>query len=187
MFSDIPCLLKRIFTTTEHGFTLIELIVVMVLISTVTAFALPKISSSLFTNQLRSTARQFIGLVAEAGQQARAQRVPVDLRFDRKDHVFTTAPAGNGPDDGKVRTYPAVQLPESVQVVDVATVSEGKKNQGELVIRFSSRGYVDKTAVHFRDDDGEELSVILSPFLGVTRVLEGYVSLEEDRFSPVDN
>lgn len=159
----------------------------MVLISTMTAFALPKISSSLFTNQLRATARQFIGLVAEAGQQARARRISVDLRFDRKEHAFTTAPVGNGPNDGKVREYPAAQVPESVQVVDVATVNGGKMNQGELMIRFSSRGYVDKTAVHFRDDGGEELTVILSPFLGVTRVLEGYVSLEEDRFSPVDN
>ena len=37
----------------NHGFTLIELIVVMVLISTMTAFALPKLRSSLFSNQLR--------------------------------------------------------------------------------------------------------------------------------------
>ncbi len=179
--------MKRYFNTHEHGFTLIELIVVMVLISTVTAFTLPKIRSSLFTNQLRATARQFIGLVAEAGQQSRAQRIPVDLRFDSKDHTFTTAPAGNGQDNGKVSAYPFVRVPESVQVVDVSTVSGGKKNQGELVIRFSNRGYVDKTAVHLRDDDGDELTVILSPFLGVTRVLEGYVSLDDDRFSPVDN
>lgn len=181
------CLLQHGWKTSEHGFTLIELIVVMVLISTVTAFTLPKIRSSLFTNQLTATARQFIGLVAEVGQQARVQRIPVELRFDRKEHAFTTSSAGKNSGDGKVSASSAVRVPESVEVVDVATAGNGRKNQGDLVIQFSSRGYVDKTAVHLRDDDGEELTVILSPFLGVTRVLEGYVSLEEDRFSAVDN
>jgi general secretion pathway protein H len=51
------------------------------------------------------------------------------------------------------------------------------------VIRFSSRGYTDKTVVHFRDDNGDELSVMISPFLSATRVLEGYVSLEDDRIT----
>ena len=164
----------------EDGFTLIELIVVMVLISTVTAFAIPKLRSSLFTDQLRATARQFIGLVAETGQEARSSRSAVELRFDREQHLFTAAPAAGGIADAPLERYAKLRLAESVQVVDITSAHGGKKTVGELVIRFSARGYVDKTVVHLRDDSGDELSVILSPFLGVTRVLEGYVSLEDD-------
>jgi general secretion pathway protein H len=169
--------------TSPAGFTLVELIVVMVLISMMTAFAIPKIRSSLFTDQLRATARQFIGLVAETGQEARSKRTRVELRFDRKQHLFTTAPATGIMKDDIVKQYPKVRVSESVQVVDITSVHGGKKALGELVIHFSPRGYVDKTVVHLRDDSGDELSVILSPFLGVTRVLEGYVSLDDDRFS----
>ena len=165
------------------GFTLVELIVVMVLITMMTAFAIPKIRSSLFTNQLRATARRFIGLVAETGQEARSKRTGVEMRFDREQHLFTTAPAAGITKDDAVNRYPKVQVSESVQVVDISSVHGGKKTLGELVIPFSSRGYVDKTVVHLRDDSGDELSVILSPFLGVTRVLEGYVSLDDDRFT----
>ena len=152
---------------------------VMALMTTMTAFAVPKIRSSLFTNQLRSTARQFIGLIAETGQQARSQRVPVVLRYDRKNHLFTTSPESSIARD-KTKSYSSVHVGDSVQVVDVATAHAGKKDIGNLAIRFSSRGYVDKTVVHFRDDNGDEMSIILSPFLGVTRVLEGYVTLDED-------
>ncbi len=165
------------------GFTLVELIVVMVLITMMTAFAIPKIRSSLFTDQLRATARQFIGLVTEAGQEARLRKIKVELRFDREQRLFTTAPAVGISADKTVRRYPKVLVPESVQVMDISSVHGGKKALGELVIRFSPRGYVDKTVVHFRDTGGDELSVILSPFLGVTRVLEGYVSLDDDRFT----
>ncbi len=179
--------MNRISAVSDQGFTLIELIVVMVLIATMTAFAIPKIRSSLFTDQLKATARQFIGLVAEAGQDARSRRTAQELRFDRELRQFTMAPAVEAAPDDAVRRYASVQVPDSVQVVDVTTAHGGRKSLGDLVIRFSPRGYVDKTVVHLRDDSGDELSVMLSPFLGVTRVLEGYVALEDDRVVLTDN
>ena len=167
----------------EQGFTLIEMVVVMALISILTAFALPKIRSSLFTDELRGTARRFIGLVAETGQEARSKRSPLLLRFDREQHRFTTSSATTIFENNEAEQSTGMKVPESVEIIDVATAHGGTKNSGELAIRFSPRGYVDKTVVHFRDDDGEELSVIISPFLGVTRVLEGYIALDDDRYS----
>ena len=179
--------LKKVSGVPDQGFTLIELIVVMVLITMMTAFAIPKIRSSLFTDELRATARRFIGLVAETSQEARSKRTEVRLRFDRRQHQFTTAPVADTTSHDTVMRYPKVPVPESIQVVDVTSVHGGKKDLGELEISFSSRGYVDKTVVHLRDDSGDELSVILSPFLGVTRVLEGYVSLDDDRVTSAGN
>jgi general secretion pathway protein H len=169
----------------KQGFTLIELVVVMVLIALTTAFAIPKIRSSLFTNELRSTARRFIGLVAETGQQARSKRVAVDLRFDREQHRFTIAPVTGITEHDTEQVYPEVRVADSVQVVDIASAHAAKNpaGLGKMVIRFNAMGYVDKTVVHLRDDDGDELSIIVSPFLGVTRVVEGYVSLDDDRFT----
>jgi general secretion pathway protein H len=180
------CLLKFSTASNNHGFTLIELIVVMALITTMTAFAIPKIRSSLFTNQLRATARQFIGLVAEVGQQARAKRSAVVLRYDQQERIFTTTPESKIVRD-TTKGYSSIRVGDGVEVVDVATAHGGKKDLGMLAIRFNDHGYVDKTVVHFRDEDGEQLSIILSPFLGVTRVLEGYVTLDEDRFSAAGN
>ena len=166
-----------------RGFTLIELMVVMVLISTLTAFALPKISSTLFADQLKSTARRFIGIVAEAGSEARAKRTRVTLRYDPAAHVFTTAPVAGTARDKQAHRYPRVKVPDSVQVVDISTAHGGDESVGQLYIAFSPLGYVDKTIVHLRNDDGDELSIALSPFLGVTRILEGHVTLEEDRYT----
>ena len=74
-----------------------------------------------------------------------------------------------------------VVLPESVRVVDVASVSAGKKNAGTATIRFSTKGYVDKTLIHLRDDDGRDMTLILSPFLAVTRVVDSYVDIDDDK------
>ena len=164
---------------TDQGFTLIELIVVMVLISMMTAFALPKIRSSLFTNQLRATTRRFVGLVAETAQEARSKRIELQLVFAPELHQFTTSPVSEISEDLEQQKFTGISVPESVQVMDVTSVHGGKKSGGAMVIRFSPRGYVDKTVIHFRDEDAE-LSVFLSPFLGLSRVVEGYVPLDED-------
>lgn len=167
----------------NDGFTLIELIVVMVLICTMTAFALPKLRSSLFSNQLRKTARTFIGFVAQVGQTARSKRTAVQVRYDRADHVLTTAPltASHFGDTGAVNAL-EMKISDGVEIVDIISSHGGEKKHGDVALVFNARGYIDKTAVHLRDHAGNELSVLLSPFLGVTRVMEGYVTLEDEQF-----
>lgn len=165
----------------ERGFTLIELIVVMVLISLTAAFAMPQISSALFGNELNTAVRRFAGLTAEVGQEARLRRTAMTLRFDRSQGLFTAAPVGNGSGEegGSEKTSSALRLDESVQVADITSAHGGASE--DMTILFDAHGYVDKTAVHFRHEDGEERTVLLSPFLGVTRILDGRVALDEDR------
>ncbi|CAK8716126.1 hypothetical protein KKHLCK_05245 [Candidatus Electrothrix laxa] len=174
--------------TDQKGFTLIELIIVMVLISLTASFALPKIQAGLYTNELRSTAQRFVGLVTEAGQQARAKHVPFSLRFDTEANAFFAKPATSGPrtEEGEMdNTYLEAKLEESVILSGIETQS----NQGstdtddDTGIRFTTKGYTEKAAIHFEGDNGDQVSVILSPFLGVARILEGRVSLEDDRMT----
>ncbi|MCW5205816.1 prepilin-type N-terminal cleavage/methylation domain-containing protein [Desulfobulbus sp. F5] len=161
----------------DQGFTLIELIVVMVLISLTASFAIPQIRSTLFTNELTSAVRRFVGLVAETGQEARLKRSAVVLHYDDSQRLFTVAPAEEN--DANEKKYQEVRLADSVQVTSI--VAAHSESSTDLNIRFDSRGYVDKTAVHFRHENGDELTVLLSPFLGVTRILDGHVSLDDDR------
>ncbi|MCI5223400.1 MAG: prepilin-type N-terminal cleavage/methylation domain-containing protein, partial [Candidatus Electrothrix sp. AR4] len=62
-----------------QGFTLMELVVVLVLVSLTVTFAIPKIRSTLYTDELKAAARRLIGLVAEVGQEARLKNVPFEL------------------------------------------------------------------------------------------------------------
>lgn len=162
----------------ERGFTLLELIVVMVLISLSAAFVLPQIHSALFGGELRTAVRRFVGLVAETGQEARLRRTAFVLDYDRSQQLFTVTPADEeGADEN--RTRQTLRLGSSVQVTEIAAAHS--PDRADLSIRFDQRGYADKTAVHFRHDNGDELTVMLSPFLGLTTILDGHVSLDEDR------
>uniref|UniRef100_UPI004057243B pilus assembly FimT family protein n=1 Tax=Candidatus Electronema sp. TaxID=2698783 RepID=UPI004057243B len=162
----------------KRGFTLLELIVVMVLISLSAAFVLPQIHSALSGGELRTAVRRFVGLIAETGQEARLRRTAFVLDYDRSQQLFTAAPAGEE-EAGEGRTRQTLRLGSSVQVTDIAAAHS--PDRADLSIRFDERGYVDKTAVHFRHDSGDELTVLLSPFLGLSKILDGHVSLDEDR------
>lgn len=162
-----------------NGFTLMELVVVMVLLSLLTVFAVPRIRSSLFTDQLKNTARRLIALVNETGQAARSEHQPYLLIFDSGSQVFHVR-ADTRKKDNPQQTIRDVHVPAGIRIVDFVSVHGGKRDSGELTLWFSKNGYVDKTLIHFQDDAGRELTLALSPFLGVSRLYDSYRTLEQD-------
>jgi len=160
----------------KSGFTLIELIVVMVLLSVMTSFAVPAIRTALYSDELKVTARQLIGLINETGQAARSNQQEYYLIFDSELQAFS-AQSSKKKDD--IPTLTVVHVPDGVRVVDFTSVHGGEL-VNDLRLRFSKKGYVDKTLIHLSHEDGRVLTLVLSPFLGVSRLYDSYRTLEDD-------
>jgi general secretion pathway protein H len=170
-------------SSANGGFTLLELMVVMVLISLMTAIAMPGLRSTLFSDQLKSSTRKILGLVSEASQEAVRRQSGYSLQFNL-DQNSVSASQGQSEEksDGQqAEKEKESALPDSVRVVDIISVHGGIQSEGKAVIRFSGKGYVDKTLIHLRADDGRDMTIMLSPFLGVTRVFDSYIDLEDDK------
>lgn len=169
----------------EKGFTMIELLVVMVLISLVTAFTIPSIRTSLFSDQLKATARRLVGLVVEVSQDAVGSQSEYLLNFDLENNlVWATRGATRSESSDTDATGVAgkkLEVPESVRIVDITSFHGGKESQGTSTLYFSKKGYIDKTAIHLRDDGGRDMTIILSPFMGAARIFDSYVDLEDER------
>ncbi len=164
------------------GFTLIELMIVMVIISVITAFSIPNLRSSLFSDQLKTTARRLIGLVAEASQEAVRKQAVHTLSFElTQNRIWLSSEKSKSDEESGSARKSALTVPESVRIVDISSVHGGKQSLGVNELRFSKQGYVDKTLIHLRADDGREMTVMLSPFLAVTRVYDSYVGLDDDK------
>ena len=178
-----PCPVQVDGQSVSHsGFTLMELIVVMVLLSLLAAFAVPRIRTSLFTDQLKASSRRLIGLINETGQEARRSHHGWLLEYDPANRGFSARPdIGQAPDDDRVHGIRPVILPVDVRLVDIATATGGIMNEGKLRLRFSARGYVDKTLIHLADDSGRNLTLALSPFLGTIRLYDSYLDMEQER------
>ncbi len=174
-------------SSAPRGFPLIELLVVMVIIGIATAFVMPRLGSTLFSDQLKATARHLVGLVSEASQEAVRKQSVILLRIDMEhNRAWLVETAGkrkageeNGGDDG--REGQRLSVPDSVKIVDVSSLYGGKRSRGITDISFSKMGYVDKTFIHLHDNDGRSMTIMLSPFVGTIRVADSYVGLSDEK------
>ncbi|MCI5116412.1 MAG: prepilin-type N-terminal cleavage/methylation domain-containing protein [Candidatus Electrothrix sp. LOE1_4_5] len=168
-----------------QGFTLLELIIVMVLISLTASFAVPKIRSSFYRDELSAAAQSFVSLVTETAQKARAENTPFILRFQPDTKTFVALPVTTIPktrEEEQDKEYLRITLDDSISFTG-GEEQEDEDDQEMNEIRFTSRGYTKKAVVYFENESGDQCSVILSPFLGVARILDDHVSLADDQIT----
>ena len=163
------------------GFTLVELLLVMVIMVMMTAFAVPTLRTNLFSDQLKSSARRLIGLISEASQEAVTSQSEYQLHFDLEHNQvrLESRAAGEAEDDGGAAASRQLSLPQSVRIVDISSAYGGKRSMGKTALRFNTKGYVDRTLIHLRAEDGRDMTIMLSPFLGVTRIYDSYIDIDD--------
>jgi prepilin-type N-terminal cleavage/methylation domain-containing protein len=168
-----------IFKKASHhtrGYTLIELIVVIVLLGLMFGITVPKFRQALLNDSIDTTALRFVGLVQNLRERAISGQVSYILHFDiRENRIWASASTASDEEkeDARERVY---ELPADVRIQDVWSWSSGKfYNEG--VIRFSRKGYIEQSMIHLKSEDGREMSLELTPFLGSVKIHEGYIDI----------
>jgi len=147
-----------------------------------TGLVVPNIRNFLFDDPLKSSARKLTGIINETALMARADQSGLLLLFDRDSKVVAVKRADNLLSGEQSRhSNLEIKLADSVQVVDIDAVHGKNTDDGKMVIPFSSHGFVDKTVIHLRDESGESLTLVLSPFLSVVRIFEGTLTLDDEQ------
>jgi len=165
----------------DRGFTLIELIVVMALVALIASFAVPQIGNFLYADQLKMTVRKLVGLVHRSARMAQQHQVPFVLTYHPGERLFVVEPEKQPPSGGSeiaVTQKDRLRLADTVEVRDVWSWFGGMYTGNGMTIRFNKNGYVEPTIMHLRKEDGQEMSVILTPFLGKVKIVDGYASPE---------
>ena len=160
----------------SSGFTLLELIIVLSIISLVLFFSVPVFKNiQIFSNSNNEAGRIFL-LVAklkkESVQENKNMFMHIDLLEQR---IWVTKEMTEGEKSGFVLSQ--------IRVLDVV-FSEGMKldrneYHSEYQVKFSSKGYSDMVLIHFRDDDGNDSTIIIEPFLLKPKFEDQYVSFED--------
>jgi prepilin-type N-terminal cleavage/methylation domain-containing protein len=166
----------------NRAFTLLELIVVMVLIALTISFAVPQISNFLYTDQLKVAARKLVGLIGESSQLAQRRQMPYLLKYIDRERRFVVEPEQKEEDNKDIKKERELRLAESVTVRDLWSWYGGTHPPDEFAIRFNKNGYVEPTVIHLRDTGGQELSVLLPPFLGKIQIIDSYVIPDQGTF-----
>lgn len=153
------------------GFTLIELIVVLVILGVVVRVALPRLEGAFSDRYLRSSARRLVGMIRWTQSQAALGGREYWLYYDLDKGEYWMA--GKGEEnlegaEGKRRRH----LLEGVRFQHIITRSQGRVSGGIASSWFSPQGWVEGTSIHLQNEKGEELGVRIKGPTGRVRILE---------------
>ncbi len=161
------------------GYTLIELIVVVILIGLMMTLTIPRFQSAMLTDDLKSTTRRMVGMIRTLRNEAIRKQKIHNLHLDLESNRFWIDSTDMTEEERVLAREKASSFPRGVRVLDVWFSGEGKKMVGETGIRFNKRGYVQPSAIHLGSEDGRIYTLVLSPFLGRVKILENYIDFEE--------
>lgn len=151
----------------ERGFTLIELIVVMMLIGIMLSLTVPTLRTTFFTDPLKDMTRKLIGLVTGVRELAVRSQQPYLLHISRLENRIWYEPesSGNGGEETGAEKTGELVLPQSVRISEVYHENDEGSSQDQITVWVSKQGYMIDTLLRIEDEDGEHLNVQFYPFL----------------------
>jgi prepilin-type N-terminal cleavage/methylation domain-containing protein len=156
------------------GYTLIELVVVIALISIMFFFAMPRFRDTVFTDQIRKTSRWIITQTRHLRQQSIRDKKDYILHVDMDaDKLWISTPDMEAEALERAEDE-AFQVSEDVEIMDVEFPGRGKISSGQVEIYFYAKGYSDKALVHMQQDNDRQVSLLIEPFLPQTKYIEDY-------------
>ena len=159
-----------------RGFTLIELMVVMLLISIVLAITLPKFGGGAFQDPVKKLSRWMINTVktlrSAAIQQQKTQGLVIDLSNrrmwlvnDAMDEEAMQAAASNK----------ALTLPDAIRYMDVQFPQQERMTTGTTEVRFYPAGYSDQVLIHLETDNDEKVTYLVEPLLPKVKIFDEWI------------
>jgi len=140
----------------QQGFTLLELILVMVILSTVLAMAAPSLRGFFASRQTHDTAAQILALTQLARSQAISEGIVYRLNFDTRERTYWLTAQQAGAFEklqtgfGQIFTLPK----------DMVMELEGVEEQdSEMFLAFTPQGTVTAGTVRLIDRRGRALEV----------------------------
>jgi general secretion pathway protein H len=146
----------------DQGFTLLELMVVVLVIALVMAVSYPSLSRASASVSLRTAGRDVLNTFRYAREKAVTEQIGVRVTVDEKEQrLILTDDLGENS-----RIYP---LPRTVKIHRLMLAGSEVAN-GPMIVRFLPNGSSDNAEVTLRSDAGAYLRILSDPLAGGARM-----------------
>lgn len=170
----------RVGRCNNRGFTLVELVMVMLVIGIVAAVAMPRVGSMLDRQSMRRTINVVRGTVrylqARAAVTKRTYRLTLDLESQTMSTCYITADSCQKDSNRVVRDY---TFPTTVRLLDVVSPAGEKTEKGAAVTHFHPSGMAESSVIHLHGSGSEQMTLRIEPITGRLKVLDGYIEFQK--------
>ncbi len=162
------------------GYTLMELMVVVVLLGILFSFTAPRFRDAVLTDSLKSATLRLTGTIINLRSNAIQTHVDHRLVFDlEKNEYWYESVDVTAEGSALAHEDTVAHLPHDVRIIDIWIKNHGKIMSGDATIKFTKKGYTQQSAIHMESEDGRVFTLVLSPFLQKVTVMENYIEFEE--------
>jgi len=158
------------------GFTLVELLVVIILVGVIVVLAVPSTRDVLTGDSLKKASRQFIAMERTLRGDAVRDQIDYILCIDIPKSAYWVITSDMTPEKQDEIKKRAKQLPADVVVADIVDESNKKKFDGEARIVFRKSNVCSPALIHLSYEE-DNMTIIINPFLGVTYIYDKYVDV----------
>ncbi len=162
-----------------HGFTLIELTIVIFIMGLILSITMPVVRDALLHDNLKTASRKLVATIKWLRNESISKYKDYVLIFDIGKGKYWYETQGMSEGELLETRDKAQTLPEDVRILDIDCYGTEKKVDGEASIRFSRKGYVDYSLIHLADKADRKFTLVLEPFLGKVKIMEDYLNFED--------
>jgi type II secretion system protein H len=159
----------------SHGFTLVELAVVLMILAVVLGLVLPEASSFLFRSDLKASSRRLAGAVSYARSQAMLEGRPWELTLDLDTASFWAVALVKEDSSSDLDTVRKRTLAGEVRFMDVQKLPDETKRAGRVVLLFQPKGLVEPAVIHLVGPGKQIQTLFVKAFNGRLVARDGYL------------
>jgi len=153
---------------TKGGFTLVELIIVIFIISLTTALIMPNLWDS-GERALKSEAKRISNTLMYIYDEAAGKKQTYTLKIDLNGDTFSYE------SEKESRNF---RMKENIRFKDVIIPSLGEVSFGEIIYQFGPMGPEEPITLHLIKDDSQ-YTVMFNHINGRAKIREGYLISED--------
>ncbi len=158
----------------NNGFTLVELMLVIMVISVILFLAVPTTRDFLTTDSLKKASRNIVGLDKQLRVDAVRDQIDYTLNLDIPNaSLWVTTNDMTAIKIEEVQKN-AKHLPPRVIISDIALENSKKISDGIVKIKYGKNNVTSPAIIHIAYEE-KKMTLILNPFLGITDVYDGYL------------
>ena len=163
----------------NQGFTLIELIVVITLISLMLFFAIPRFQVDVLSDNTNKVSRWIMVKVHSLKEKAVREQKLYVLHISLDSNRLWVTSEIMSQEELQATEANGYELSDDINLLDVEYPDEEKISVGQADIYFYKKGYSDKAIIHISNDDNERRSFLIEPFLSRVRLYNKYIGFED--------
>ena len=163
----------------NQGFTLIELIVVITLISLMLFLAIPRFQVDVLSDNTNKVSRWIMVKVHSLKEKAVSEQKLYVLHISLDSNRLWVTSEIMSQEELQAAEANGYELSDDIKLLDVEYPDEEKISVGRADIYFYKKGYSDKAIIHISNDDNERRSFLIEPFLSRVRLYNKYIGFED--------